>query len=365
MRPRRVLSAMLSGHLVTQAISAAARLGIPDLVARGPRNVQTLARASGVRADPLYRMLRALADAGVVAELPRRRFGRTPLSDLLRSDVSGSLRAVALLAGEPWRRVSYDLIDALRGGRSPFERAHGMPLYTYLARRPGALRLFTEVMEEHWTALRRAVVGFRTFARAQTIVDVGGGSGALLAAILEANPAASGIVLDLPAATAVARRRLAAAGLSRRGRVMVGDFFRRVPPGGDVYVLAFVLHNWDDRRALTILRNCRAAMSDGARLVIIEVIVPRSARPSPARIHDLEMLVFTPGGRERTAAEYGALLSAAGLRVRRTVTTGTPVSFIEAAPSPVRRSGRTSVSSPSAGPRRRRPAHPRPRRRAN
>ena len=197
------------------------------------------------------------------------------------------------------------------------------------------------------------------------IVDVGGGSGALLAAILEANPAASGIVLDLPAATAVARRRLAAAGLSRRGRVMVGDFFRRVPPGGDVYVLAFVLHNWDDRRALTILRNCRATMSDGARLVIIEVIVPRSARPSPARIHDLEMLVFTPGGRERTAAEYRTLLSAAGLRVRRTVTTGTPVSFIEAAPSPVRRSGRTSGSSPSAGPRRRRPAHPRPRRDAN
>jgi SAM-dependent methyltransferase len=349
MRPRQVLSAMLSGHLVTQAISVAARLGIPDLVARRPRSIQALARASGVRSDPLYRMLRALTDAGVFAELPRRRFGRTPLSDLLRSGVSGSLRAVALLAGEPWRRASYDLIGALRSSRSPFERTYGMPLYTYLARRPGALRLFTEVMEEHWPSLRRAVLGFRTFARAGTIVDVGGGSGALLAALLAANAAASGIVLDLPAAAAVARRRLAAAGLSRRGRVMVGDFFRRVPRGGDVYVLAFVLHNWDDRRALAILRTCRAAMSEGARLVVIEVIVPRSARPSPARVHDLEMLVFTPGGRERTAAEYRTLLSAAGLRVRRTVTTGTPVSLIEAAPSPARR----------------RPAHPRPRRRAN
>jgi hypothetical protein len=177
--------------------------------------------------------------------------------------------------------------------------------------------------------------------------------------------AATGVVLELAAAAGVARRRLAVAGVSRRGRVMVGDFFRHVPPGGDVYVLAFVLHNWDDRRALAILRRCRAAMSDGARLVIIEVIVPRRARPSPARVHDLEMLVFTPGGRERTAAEYRTLLSAAGLRVRRTVTTGTPVSFIEATPSPSRRSGRTSVSSPRTGPRRRRPVHPRPRRRAN
>jgi hypothetical protein len=219
---------------VTQAISVAARLGIPDLVARGPRNVQALARASGVRPDPLYRMLRALADAGVVAELPRRRFGRTPLSDLLRSGVPDSLRAVALLAGEPWRRVSYDLIDALRGGRSPFERAHGMPLYTYLARRPGALRLFTAVRESGSNAARRrhprsrasdVRAGADDRRRGRRLRGAAGGDP-------RANPAASGIVLDLPAATAVARRRLAAAGLPRRGRVMVGDFFRRVPPGG-------------------------------------------------------------------------------------------------------------------------------------
>jgi SAM-dependent methyltransferase len=344
MQSRQTLSGMLAGHLVTQAISVAARLGIPDLVARRPRGARALARATGVRADPLYRLLRALADAGVFRELPRRRFGRTLLSDLLRGDVRGSLRAVALLAGEPWRRVSYDLAGALRHRRSPFERAHGMPLYAYLARRPAAFRLFAEVMEEHWPLLRRAVRAFRTLARARTIVDVGGGSGALLAAILEMNPGATGIVLDLPAAAAIARRRLAAAGLARRGRAVAGDFFRRLPPGGDVYVLAFVLHNWDDRRALAILKRCRPAMSLQARLVIIEVLVPRPGRPSPARLHDLEMLVFTPGGRERTPAEYRTLLSAAGFRLRRIVDTRTPVSFVEATP---------------------RRAQPRPRRRAN
>ena len=337
MRPRQALSAMLSGHLVTQAISVATRLRIPDLLARGPRGVAALARARGVRADPLYRMLRALGDAGVFVELPRRRFARTPLSDLLRRDAPGSMCSLALLAGEPWRRASYDLAHALRERRSPFERVHGVPLYAYLARRPAAFRLFTEVMDHHWSLLRPALLASRTFARARRIVDVGGGSGALLAVILAANPAASGTVLELPPAAAVARRRLKAAGLGRRGRVVAGDFFRRVPRGGDLYVLAFVLHNWDDRRAVAILRRCRAAMSSDARLVVVEVIVPARAQPSPARLHDLEMLVFTPGGRERSAADYRRLLSEAGVRVRRIAATGTPVSFIEAAPSPVRR----------------------------
>ena len=164
---------------------------------------------------------------------------------------------------------------------------------------------------------------------ARRIVDVGGGPGSLLRALLEAHPKVAGILLDTPVVAAAARRRLAAAGLARRCRVIAGDFFRGVPRGGDLYILAFVLHNWDDRRAARILERCREAMSETARLVVIEMLVPTDARPAAAKIHDLEMLVFT-SGRERTAAEYRGLLAAAGLRLRRIVATGTAVSLVEA-----------------------------------
>jgi len=171
MEPRAALSAMLSGHLVALAISLATRLGIPELVARRPRSVAALARATRSHPDTLYRVLRALATAGVLAEHRGRRFARTPLSDLLCRGVPGSLRAPALLAGEPWRRVAYDLPAAVRRGRSPFARAHGADFYTYLARQPARYRLFLEAMECHWPGLARAVVRAGRLTRARRVVD--------------------------------------------------------------------------------------------------------------------------------------------------------------------------------------------------
>src|SRR5262245_14412259 len=260
MEPRAALSAMLSGHLVTLAISLATRLGVPELLAHRPRSVAALARATRSHPGTLYRVLRALATVGVLAEHRGRRFARTPLSDLLRRGVPGSLRAPALLAGEPWRRVAYDLPTAVRRGRSPFPRAYGADFYGYLGGHRGRYEMFLEAMECHWPVLAPAVVRAGRLTGARRVVDVGGGPGDLMRAILEASPAAAGVVLETPAAAVRARRRLAAAGLSRRCRVVAGDFFRRVPRGGDAYVLAFVLHNWNDRRAATILARCRAAM---------------------------------------------------------------------------------------------------------
>lgn len=333
MEPRAALSAMLSGHLVALAISLATRLGIPELVARRPRSAAALARATRSHPATLYRVLRALATAGVLAEHRGRRFARTPLSDLLRAGVPGSLRAPALLAGEPWRRVAYDLPAAVRRGRSPFARAHGTGFYTYLARHPARYRIFLEAMECHWPGLAHAVVRAGRLARARCVVDVGGGPATLMRTILETNAAVTGVVLESPVAAARARRGLAAAGLGRRSRVVTGDFLRSVPRGGDAYVLAFVLHNWDDRRAAAILGRCRAAMDTGARLLVVETLVPADGRPTPAQVHDLEMLVFT-GGRERTAAEYGRLLRASGFRLRRIVAVGGGASVLEAVPVP-------------------------------
>ena len=320
---------ILSGHLIAQAVSVAARLRIPDLVAEKPQRADVLARATGSHADGLYRLLRALASAGIFVEKGRRRFGRTPLSDLLREGVPGSLRDVAIFGGEPWRRAAYALAGSLRAGRSAFEIVYGMPLYSYLSKHPRSLRLFTDVMAYHWSHLSDAILRVLDFSRTRRIVDVGGGPGSLVRALLEAHPGLTGVVFDLPAVAAAARRSLTAAGLASRCRVLSGDFFRGVPGGGDLYVLAFVLHNWDDRRAVKILERCRNAMSETARLVVIEILVPADTRPAAAKISDLEMLVFT-SGRERTAGEYRALLAAAGLRLRRIVATGTPVSLMEA-----------------------------------
>ena len=329
MQPREKLSAILSGHLVAQAVSVATRLGIPDLVADRPQRADVLARATRSHPEELYRLLRALASAGIFAEKRQQRFGRTPLSDLLRRGVPGSLREVAILGGEPWRRASYGLAGSLRSGRPAFEAMFGMPLYSYLAKHPRSLRLFTEVMAYHWSQLGGPVLSVLDCSGTRRIVDVGGGPGSLMQILLEAHSGVTGVVFDLPVVAAATRRRLAAAGLSPRCRVVAGNFFRGVPRGGDLYILAFVLHNWDDRNAMRILKRCREAMSGTARLVVIEMLVPTDTRPAAAKIHDLEMLVFT-SGRDRTAAEYRALLRATGLRLRRIVATRTAVSLMEA-----------------------------------
>jgi len=342
MQPRDVLSAMLSGHLVAQAVSVATRLGIPDMVGHGPRSAHALARATRSHPHALYRLLRALASAGILVETRRRRFGRTPLSDLLRRGVPGSLREVAILGGEPWRQASYALGASVRTGRSAFEEAYKVPLYSYLAKRPPSFRLFTDVMAYHWSILRGSILRALDLSGARRVVDVGGGPGLLMRDLLDSHPAVTGVVLDLPVVAAATKRRLAAAGLGRRCRVVAGDFFRAIPPGGDLYLLAFVLHNWDDRRATRILERCRETMSDTARLLVIEMLVPADLRPAAAKIHDLEMLVFTSGGRERTAAEYRALMTSAGLRPRRIVATEAGASLIEAAVAPRPRTPRPS-----------------------
>jgi SAM-dependent methyltransferase len=322
---------MLGGAPILHAIAAVSQLAIPDLLASGPRTAADLAAATGSHEDALYRLLRALASAGVLAERPGRRFALTPISQLLRTGVPGSMRSVAVLAGEQWRRAWYDLPHAVRTGRPAFDRVHGASFYDWLSTDRDAYRRFDEVQQYKWATLLEEVVPAYDFSGASLVVDVGGGSGTLIGAILAANPEQSGVLLEAPLIATEARRRLRAAGLARRCRVIAGDFARSVPSGGDLYILAFVLHNWDDRAAVRILRNCRRAMTPGGRVLVIEGIVPQGPRPSPAKVRDLEMLVFAPGGRERTRREYRALLEAAGLRLSRVIATSTSARLIVAA----------------------------------
>jgi len=338
-RARRALAQLLSGTSIVHAISVAASLGIADLLERGPRTARSLATQTRTHEDSLFRVLRALGAAGVFAER-RGRFALTPMSRLLRTGAPGSMRSVAALAGAPSRRAVFGLSGTVRTGKPAFEREFGRPFYEYLAVNAAERRLFMDGLADTWRTQGKAMLDRYDFAAARTIVDVGGGSGAMLEAILRANAAAHGVIVEAPAVAPDTRRRIRSAGLARRCDVIGADFFDALPRGGDVYVLAFVLHNWGDREAAAMLRNCRRAMAAESRLLVIES--PLDGSPFAA-IHDLEMLLYMRGGRERSLVEYRRLLESAGLTVQRVIETNTTASLIEAVPARAARAIRRGV----------------------
>jgi hypothetical protein len=329
--PAQALTQLLAGAWLAQAIAVVGKLGVADLLSTGPRTPAELAAATGSEATAMYRVLRALAGAGIFAE-DDGRFGLTPLAGPLRSDAADSIRAYAVMAGERWVWQSVGGLEhSLRTGAPAFEQIFGASLFDYYAAHPDAARVGAEGLKSVGRGQDAAVVAAYDFAEAGTVVDVGGGQGGLLAAILEANPGVSGVVFNLPHVAAMARRQLQASGLAGRCRTEAGDFFREVPGGGDLYLLRKVIHDWDDERARVLLRCCRAAMTEAARLIVVEMVVPAGNEPAYAKLLDLLMLVYA-GGRERTEAEYHDLLRSAGFSPTRLVATASAVSLIEAKP---------------------------------
>jgi hypothetical protein len=273
---------------------------------------------------------RQFCRGGVFAEAAPGQFALTTMGSYLRCDVAGSLRAQFLEITEldwaPWG----DLPHSVRTGEAAFGHHHGMGLFDYLERHPEVGKMFDEAMTGFVTENGLAVVSAYDFGAFDTIVDVGGGHGALMAAILESAPRTRGIVVDRPEVIESARPIIAAAGLSARCECVGGDFFESVPSGGDAYVLASIIHDWDDERSVAILRTCRQAMHAAAKLLLVEMVVPSGDEPSYSKLLDLEMLVLT-GGRERSEAKYRGLLADAGLQLTRIVRTRTNSSIIEAA----------------------------------
>ena len=330
---RMALMELAISAMVGQAIHVAARLGIADLLAGGPKTPAALAAATGTHADTLHRLLRALASRGVVAEDAEGRFALTPVAEGLRSAVSGSLRAYAAMLGEDWIwRAWGELSYSVRTGGCAFERVFGTDVFSYLADHPGPARSFDAAMTSRTGQEAAAVTAAYPWPSTGTIVDVGGGHGALLASILARCPGARGVLFDLPHVIAAARGGPAdAAGLRTRCELVAGSFFESVPAGGDLYLLKRVIHDWDDERAVAILRNCRAAMHGAARLLVVDHVLSPGNEPSLGKWLDLQMLVLTPGGRERDEVRFRALLEAAGLRLERTLPAGPTASLVEAA----------------------------------
>lgn len=322
-----------AGAWVSQAIAVAAKLRLADLMTDGSRSVDELARETATHSPSLYRLLRALASVGVFAEDEQGQFGLTPLAAGLRSDVSGSVRALCEMRGEPWYWGAWgELLYSVRTGETAFNQVHGKGLFTFLEQDPAALSLFAQAMGSLSGTEIAAILAAYDFSPASTVIDVGGGHGVLLAAILQANPGVRGILFDRPAAVARARGVLESAGIAGRCEVFGGSFFDAVPEGGDIYILKSVIHDWEDDRAAAILRSCRRAMDVDARLLLIERVIPPGNTPALGKWMDLNMLVAA-GGRERTEVEYRSLCANAGFELTRLVPTAVEVSLIEAAPS--------------------------------
>jgi len=324
----QALLRLIAGYQATFLIQAAAELKLPDQLASGPRDVATLAAATDTKPDPLRRLLFALAQLGLVVRLQDGRFGLTSLGACLKSDHPDGLNAFARYQAHaiiqlPWA----NLVHTLRTGNTAFESVFGVPLFDYYAAHPDAAALFAAGMAARTAEHVAAIVGAYDWTAFGTIVDVGGGDGALLTAILAAAPNARGILFEWPSLQAAAAQRIAAAGLADRCTFVGGDFFHSVPPGGDLYLLKHVLHDWEDHKVEAILHNLRRAAP--ARLLVAEPILPEGDEPAlEAAMMDVAMLLVT-GGRERTATEFAELYRRAGFRLTRVLPTGSAFRLVE------------------------------------
>lgn len=330
--PRGQVLDLIVAFRRTQCVRVAAELGLADHLTRGPRSSAELADVTGAHEPFLCRLLRALVCIGLVESLPAHRYGLTTLGEEL---TAGRLRDVARMYGsEPVWSAWEGLAHAVRTGGRGFDHAHGTDTWGYYASNPDAAERFDAAMGALTGGSAEAIVDAYDFARFRYVVDVGGGDGTLLAAILRRAPDARGLLVDVEHVVDRARRALDAECLLPRVELHAGDFRRSVPSGGDCYVLKWILHDWDDEQAVTILRRCRAAAPGTARLVVVERVIPEQvgADDVDAVLADLNMMIWT-SGRERTADEFTALLAAAGWRLERILPTGTGLSVIEAGAS--------------------------------
>ena len=327
--PQIVLTQMAFGALLTQALYVAAKLGVADLLASGPRPVAELAAETETHERSLYRVLRSLAGAGVFAEVAPQTFGLTPLAELLRADAPGSMRNGIVFMGEQWHfNVWANMMHSVRTGRPAWGHTHGAEVFEYFAANPAHAEIFNGAMTDMSVATAPAVVEAYDFSGFRQLADIAGGHGYLLAQILKANPNLSGVLFDVPPVVEGAAALLGREGVSARVERVAGDFFQSVPRA-DAYIMKHIIHDWDDERAALILKNINAAMGEGGRVLIVEVVVPEGNEPHYSKVLDLEMLT-SPGGVERTAEEYAALLAAAGLKLSRIIPTRSPFSIVEA-----------------------------------
>jgi hypothetical protein len=329
--PARTIAQMLNGHLLTQSLYVAARLGLADLLAGQPLMADELAVRTATHAPSLYRLLRTLSSLGVFHEDGQEKFHLTPLAECLQKDHEDSQWALAMMIGEEPFHAWGDLLYSVQTGGCAFQKAYGKPLFEFLGEHPEKARIFDAAMTSVHGRESAAMLDAYDLTGTSTFVDVGGGNGKTLIAVLNRYPSMQGVLFDLPHVVEAAAPHFQKAGLAARQRSVGGSFFTDIPTGGDVYLLRHIIHDWYDEQATQILHNCRRAMHEGAKLLVVESVILPGNEPAVGKMLDLAMMVL-PGGMERTEVQYRELLAAAGLRLERVVPTSADVSVIEARP---------------------------------
>lgn len=326
------LIALIQAYRSTQVTYVMAKLDLADHLADAPLSAGELSARVSVDARSLRRVLRLAALYGLVAEVADGRFELTELGRPLRGGVKGSVKSLATMLGEQHYHAWGALLHTVRTGEPAFEHVYGAPFFEYMATNPQMQATFDAAMSAGVDVFFESMAERFDFTRFHTIVDVGGGNGSFSAMLLKHTPSIQAVIYDQPQVLDAARKYLSAQGVLSRCRLVAGDFFESVPEGGDLYFLSNIIHDWDDERALSILENCRNAMSPDASLVLLELVMPEHGSPSRAAMADVNMMVLLTGC-ERTEAEYAALLAAAKMRLTRVVPVSERESLIEAGPA--------------------------------
>jgi SAM-dependent methyltransferase len=323
---------LVTSYQISQAIYVAAKLGVADRLADGPKTLDELARATSANAATLRLLMDALSTIDIFAETADGRFCLTPLAGYLRSDTPYSQRGWALSQAQIGYRAWAELLHAVTSGQPAFEHIFGARYYDYMAQHPEAAAEWDYSMDQTARDWLGALAASYDFTPIQTIVDVGGGHGAALASILKDVPTLRGILFDLPHVVAGAESLLAEAGVAERCEVIGGDMFAEVPSGGDAYLIARVLFNWDDRHARALLQSCRRAMAPRAKLLVVDIVDADAKKPKVAAFGDLNLLLLF-GGCQRTEAEFHVLFDSAGFTITRILPTQSHFKLIEATPT--------------------------------
>ena len=333
--PAQLLMQLSTGYMASACIQVATKLKMPDLLAHGPRPIHELAATAGANEDRLYRVLRVLASLGVFHESAPRTFALTPAADGLRSDVPNSFRDMALWITSPFHfRVYSEMLHSVKTGEITIEHVYGKPVFEFFPQNPEISELFNNGMTCLSKVVTPALLEAYDFSGIHTLMDVAGGHGALLGAILNKYPEMRGILIDLEHVIEGAKRLPQNQALSTRCQFLAADFFAEVPSGADAIIMKHIIHDWEDDKAGTILRNCCKALAGkpNARILLVESVLPEGNEPHPGKFIDLEMFVF-PGGRERTEREFRKLFESAGLRLTRVIPMKAPLWLIEGVPA--------------------------------
>jgi hypothetical protein len=323
---------LLNGIPVASVVACVAKLGIPDLVELGPQSIDDLAKHTATNPGALFRLLRAAASVGVLAENADGSFCETPLSAVLRSNATPSLRWFAIMHGKEWHSRGWENIEySVRTGNRAFDKAMGMPIFEYFKHHPEENEGFNKCMTDLSNIDGPAVADAYSFASINSIVDVAGGQGIMLATILARNPHMKGTLYDLPHVVEGARKA-ALEPVIERCSVASGDMFSTVPTGADAYIMKHIIHDWTDDECVKILHACRQAVNPAGKLLVVDTVIPSGSGFHPGKFMDIQMLLF-PGGRERTEKQFRELFSASGWKLTRIVPTSVPESIVEGVPA--------------------------------